>query len=349
MSDHLDKRAILNGTIASLLLLVAIYLGSGQLRHFDPALIPYTVAVVFATWGIVYRYSVWLQKPPTRLYWRRGWQLFLRPSRLPANVLRLIGLLVRNITLQLFIRRRSSKRWAAHVLISWGCIVAAMITFPLVLGWVHFEADPANPANYRAYLLGMPAGSFPSESLVGWMTFHALDFCAIAVIIGMAIAMRRRMGDRGAITVQQFTMDFVPLVMLFAVCVTGLMLTVSALWLRGHSYSFIALLHAFSVIVTLLYLPFGKFFHIFQRPANLGVQYYKQEGAATEQTVCARCGQEFAPRMHTEDLKTVLDQLGFDYRYEQGHYQDVCPMCRRKLLAINQLAALENAGEGPFM
>jgi hypothetical protein len=215
-----------------------------------------------------------------------------------------------------------------------------MITFPLVLGWVHFEADPANPANYRAYLLGMPAGSFPSESLVGWMTFHALDFCAIAVIIGMAIAMRRRMGDRGAITVQQFTMDFVPLVMLFAVCVTGLMLTVSALWLRGHSYSFIALLHAFSVIVTLLYLPFGKFFHIFQRPAQIGVGFYKDAGARGEQAQCRRCGQPYASAMIVRDLTTVERQLGFSYEMEpsQGadHYQQICPRCRRALFGLAQ-------------
>src|SRR4029079_8756032 len=116
-----------------------------------------------------------------------------------------------------------------------------------------------------------------------------------------ALAMRRRVADRGAMTVQQFAMDFVPLIMLFSVCVTGLMLTVSALWLRGHSYSFIALLHAFSVIVALLYLPFGKFFHIFQRPANLGVQYYKREGADSPQALCKTCGMAYASLLHVED------------------------------------------------
>lgn len=345
MASQLDRRALVNGVVASVLLVIAIYFGSGMMRHFDPALITYTVAVIFATFGIVYRYSIWLQKPPTRLYWRRGWELCLRPSRIPANLLFLAKLFWNNIVLQTFIARRSGPRWAAHFLISWGCIVAVAVTFPLVFGWVHFEADPTNPANYRAYMLGFPAGSFPAQSLVGWMTFHVLDFCAVAIIVGMALAMRRRMGDRGAMTVQQFGMDFVPLVMLFSVCVTGLMLTVSAMFLHGHSYSFIALVHAFTVIVTLLYLPFGKFFHIFQRPANLGVQYYKQEGARTERAVCARCGEEFASRLQTEDLKAVLDELGFDYRYEDGtHYQDVCPTCRRRLMAVNQRAAIGDTG-----
>jgi hypothetical protein len=44
--------------------------------------------------------------------------------------------------------------------------------------------------------------------------------------------------------------------------------------------------------------------------------------------------------MQIDDLKTVLDQLGFNYRfataYGEVHYQDICPACRRRLLALNQ-------------
>lgn len=345
VQSHLDFKAIRNGVVASLLLIAAIYLGSGKLRNFDPALIAYTSATVFATFGIVYRYSVWLQKPPTQLYWRRGWQLFLRPSRLPGNLLRLVKLLLSGFVLQRFIQRRSNLRWAAHFLISWGCLVAFAVTFPLVLGWIHFESAPNDPAMYRAMVFGIPAGTFPANSLVGWITFHILDFCAVAIIVGMALAMRRRMYDKGAMSLQSFSMDFLPIIMLFAVCITGLMLTVSAIWMHGHSYSFIALLHAFSVIVLLLYLPFGKFFHIFQRPANLGVQYYKQEGAETEQALCKRCGEAYASQMHVKDLKKVLDELGLDQRFDDGtHYQEICPACRRRNLAVNQLEAIGGPG-----
>ena len=59
---------------------------------------------------------------------------------------------------------------------------------------------------------------------------------------------------------------------------TGLALTVSQEWLRGASYSFLAILHAITVIAALLFLPFGKFFHIFQRPAQLGVKLYQEAG-----------------------------------------------------------------------
>lgn len=43
-----------------------IVVGSRKLQNFDPALVIYTFATIFATWGVVYHYNVWLQKPPTR-------------------------------------------------------------------------------------------------------------------------------------------------------------------------------------------------------------------------------------------------------------------------------------------
>jgi hypothetical protein len=51
------------------------------------------------------------------------------------------------------------------------------------------------------------------------------------------------------------------------------MLTASYSWMKGYGYDFLAILHAITVIFTLLWLPFGKFFHIFQRPAQLGVSF----------------------------------------------------------------------------
>ncbi len=345
MRDKLDVRAIRSGITASAILIIAIYFGSGQLKHFDPALIAYTSATIFATFGIVYRYSVWLQKPPTALYWRRGWELFLRPSRIAGNLVKLAKLFMQYFVFQVFIGKRSHVRWAAHFLMAWGCLIAAAVTFPLVFGWVHFEADPTNPALYQSFVLGLHAGTFPANSLVGWVTFHILDFCAVAVITGMAFAFKRRMYDKGAMSVQTFSMDFLPLILLFAVSVTGLMLTASAIWMRGHSYSFLALLHAFSVILTLLYLPFGKFFHIFQRPAGLGVQFYKQEGRETEQAHCRNCTEPFASLLHVNDLKEVIKDLGIDQSQNGGfHYQEICPTCRRKLIALNQLEAIGGNG-----
>jgi hypothetical protein len=122
------------------------------------------------------------------------------------------------------------------------------------------------------------------------------------------------------------------------------MLTASYTWMRGYGYTFIAILHAITVIGTFLWLPFGKFFHIFQRPAQLGVGFYKDAARASEKAHCRRCGHAFSSRMHVEDLIVVERQLG--YRYEianvEGsarhpeHYQWICPPCRRASFAAAQ-------------
>ncbi len=65
-----------------------IVLGSRNLRHFDAALVGYTFATLFAVFGITRRYALWLQRPPTAMYWRRGWTVFwrlLRPRHLVSN------------------------------------------------------------------------------------------------------------------------------------------------------------------------------------------------------------------------------------------------------------------------
>jgi hypothetical protein len=119
--------------------------------------------------------------------------------------------------------------------------------------------------------------------------------------------------------------------------VTGLMLTASYTWMRGYAYDFLAILHAITVIFTLLWLPFGKFFHIFQRPAQLGVGFYRDAGARGEQQPCLRCGNPFAPAMMVEDLMVVERQLGFTYEMPGGaHYQQICPRCRRALFGLAQ-------------
>jgi hypothetical protein len=159
------------------------------------------------------------------------------------------------------------------------------------------------------------------------------------VIAGVMIAMRRRMRDRDAAAMQQLGEDIMPLVLLFAISITGLMLVVSYEWMHGYAYEFLAILHAAVVIITLVWLPFGKFFHIFQRPAQLGVSFYKDAGLRGEQAHCLRCGEPYASKMHIEDLIEVEKQLGYAYQVNEhsvDHYQRVCPRCRRLLPAIAQ-------------
>lgn len=328
--------AFLGGAFAAALLLAGIYFGSGRLERFDQPLAAYAAATVFAAFGITYRYLMWLQRPPTWQYFRASWRLFFRPRFLVRNALKLIALLWSYIITQKFIEQRSVTRWLAHMGIAWGCLLAFAVTFPLSWGWIHFDVA-ANGHDYVVKLMNVRQMQFDPNSVIGFLFFHVLDISSILILGGMALAMRRRMYDHGAQAVQSFAADLLPLFLLFSICITGLMLTASQMLMGGAHYSFISLLHAFTVIITLLYFPFGKFFHVIQRPAQIGVAYYKQEGEAAAMARCARSGQPYQTAMHHDDLSAVMRELGFDF----GGHQDLSPEEKRKLIALNQAQAID--------
>jgi hypothetical protein len=263
----------------------------------------------------------------------------LREEPLLPLLARAAKLATTHLFAQTFIRRRSRQRWWGHQLIFWGCLLAVAITFPLVFGWVHFRTDPQDQNVYVAHLFGFAAGSFRLGTPIAWLTFHGLDVAAILVLAGISLALARRLRERGALALQSFDRDFFPLILLFAVSVTGLALTVSTMFMRGSLYSFLAMIHAVTVIATLLYIPFGKFFHIIQRPAQIGVKLIAEAGARRPPAVCPRCKEPFAPQAQIEDLRVVLGELGFDYRLpgDGGHWQAHCPGCKRRSVAAAQL------------
>lgn len=316
------------GLAASAILTVLVIIGSRNLENFDSALFGYTVASVVAFGAIFFRYAIWLQRPATRAYFLRGLQLFFERKKFGRSAATASKTLATNLIEQRFIFKRDRLRWLMHLLIMWGCILSALITFPLVFGWVSFRLE--GESGYRAYVFGFPLNLMEGRSLIAWVTFHALDFTAIMVIAGCAIAIHRRLRDRGAIAVQTFLLDFVPHLLLIAICVSGLMLTASSLWFGGYMYSFIALSHQALVIMTLFFLPFGKLFHIIQRPASIGVELYQNRSEQMDQAVCPRCGTAFVGQLWLDDLKHVVNELGFDYRLENGNtLQDYCPRCKR--------------------
>jgi nitrate/nitrite transporter NarK len=324
-------------TLVTLVLAALIVVGSRNLQHFDAALVGYTFATLFAAFGISYRYAMWLNRPPTRMYWRRGWQAFFSRRTLGGNALSLGRRAFVEFAANAYIFRRDRLRGLAHWLIMWGCVLAAAITFPLVWGWIHFETVPGDLHMYRTFVFGLPVQDFPVESFFAFVIFHGLVWASFLVIGGVMLAFRRRMVDHGAVAVQQFNQDILPLLLLFAISVTGLMLTASYTWMRGYAYEFLAILHAATVVVTLLWLPFGKLFHVFQRPAQLGVGFYRDAGRRGEQASCRRCRQPFASAQMVHDLVTVEHELAFRYELPGGgHYQNVCPKCRRALFGLAQ-------------
>jgi hypothetical protein len=341
----IDRRAATWGVLAVLVALAVAVLGSGNLRWFDAALVGYLFGTLFAIFAVVYRYLIWLRRPPTARLNRRGWEAFRLRGRRGRNAAALPGLVVGNLLVQSFIRGRSRSRWVAHQLVFWGCVLAALVTFPLVFGLLHFESVGQNGREYRTVVGELETFSFDSRSFAGWLVFHLLDIAAVLVLAGVFVFLARRLRDPGALATERSN-DFLALAGLFAVSVTGLALTASNLWMDGRFYVFLNTVHALTVIVGLMYIPFGKLFHIFQRPANLGVAYYKRKGAEGPQQTCSRCGEPFASQLQMTDLKEVLPQVGFDYTLEggQGSYQDHCPPCRRKLVALAQSRAVGGFG-----
>src|SRR3569832_664047 len=129
-----------------------------------------------------------------------------------------------------------------------------------------------------------PVGEFSLGSVVAFVLFHGLVWSALMVLSGVVLAFRRRDPACGAAAMQQFGEDILPLLMLGAISITGLLLTISYTWLKGYAYDLLAILHAITVIVTLLWLPFGNLFHVFQRPAQFVVALYMETKQHTKQT-----------------------------------------------------------------
>jgi hypothetical protein len=311
-----------------------IVLGSRNLRDYDPILLTYTFGVLFSAFAVAYRYAVWLQRPPTRLYMKRGRELLFKGNAL-RNFLFAARSAYENLAAQRFIRRRSFVRWLIHFSIAWGTVLAGAVTFPLVFGWLHFETRADDPLVYRVILFGLGVFQFHTQSLWRFLMFNLLNLSAVMVIVGVGLSLHRRLRSPASLSRQQFGNDIVPLLLLLAISVTGLMLTFSMHALGGRGYPVLSLVHAVTVSATLLYIPFGKFFHIFQRPAHLAVLLYRRENAAAAPAVCRRCGGPFAGAMHVRDLKAVMADSGFALDLE------VCPACKRKQLGAAHARAME--------
>jgi hypothetical protein len=335
----LDRRGAAAGAIAVLLLSGGIVLGSGNLRHYDPVLLTYTFGVVFSAFAAAYRTAVWMQRPPTKMFLRRLWEVLRRGNPL-YNVFFLSKAAGVNLAAQRFIRRRSFLRWATHFLIAWGSMIAGAVTFPLVFGWLHFETRLDDPETYRVLAFGLCVGEFSMHSMLRYVMFNLLNISAVMVITGVAMALHRRLREAGAMSRQQFGNDIVPLLLLLAISLTGLMLTFSTHFLGGAGYSVLSLVHAMTVTMTLVYMPFGKFFHIVQRPLHLAVMLYRRDNEAAAPAVCRRCGAGYAGAMHIADLKKTLVECGLNLEV------DVCPPCKRKQLGRAQARLIERVQNG---
>lgn len=330
-------RATLVGFLGATIIIAGIYLGSRQFKDFDVALVPYAAATVFAAFALGQRYAVWIARPPTARLFRRIIELLFVPGAILKNWATLVRGILRTVGTQRFIYHRSALRWAAHFCLMWGCLLAFAVTFPLSFGWIRFETARNSQEVYEAFVFGIRVFRTNLASPMASLLFNVLVVASVVVIVGVLLSLYRRGRDRGVLAVQDAATDLLPLLLLFAISATGLLLTISTHYMNGYRYDFLSQTHAVTVILLLLYAPYGKLFHIFQRPTQLGVHVYREVGAASEQAVCIRCEQPFASAMQIADLKQIEAGIGVRYGLRGGkHYQDVCPACRRKNLALLQ-------------
>lgn len=341
-TSPVERKAILTGLGVAGILTVLIIVGSRGFLHFDSALLGYAVSTVFAVLGITYRYVIWLNRPATKLYWKRGWQLFWNRRNFMKHKGLIPLTILDNLLLQSFIMKRGFWRWFMHFNIMWGCVLAAFVTFPLVFGWLTFAL--VNPDLYRIQVFGFDTFvTMEVRSWTAWLVFHALDISAVMCLMGLTIAIARRLRNRELLATQRFGFDFVPLFLLLLISVTGLMLTGTDLFLEGRFHSAISLIHQAIVIMSILYLPFGKFFHIVERPAAIGIELYQKVSEAESQHECKRCGEKFTSAMHVADIKETLKEAGFNFAMpkaapapaadsgQETSLQDYCPRCKRVL------------------
>lgn len=316
-------------TAVAAVLVVLIYVGSRGLKDFDAALVGYAVGSVFALAGLVYRYTLWITRPPTWRYFRAGWRHFLSWRNFRQYTTLIPRAWWTDILAQTFILRRSFTRWAMHMAISWGVVLSCAITFPLTFGWLRFTLVP--PQAYKLWFFGVPLFTFPLEGVTAFLAFHALDLTALLLVVGIVIALWRRATDAGLVATQRFSFDLMPLVLLLAVALTGLALTGSSLFWAGRYYWFISLTHQVVVVAWLVSLPFGKFFHIIERPATIGVTLSRAVDAGS--VPCARCRTPLPSSHFVDDLKATLVDLGqrYDLGPGEGSLEDYCPTCKRLL------------------
>jgi hypothetical protein len=360
----LRARSIFIGILAAVILILLIAIGSRGFHWFDAALIGYAVATIFATAAVTYKYAFWLYRPPTGRYWRQSWRLFLSYENFRRYTVLIPKAIITDLFSQNFIRRRGLYRWITHQCIFWGVVLSCCITFPLTFGWLRFTQTPTGL--YQIWFFGFPLFTLPADSVFAFLLFHALDWTALLLLIGLILAFHRRFHDLALIAVQRFRFDIVPLALLMAIVVSGLALTADSLWLGGVYYWYISLAHQAVVVLWLISLPFGKFFHIIERPATVGMQLYWRTGEDTEMEHCARCGEPFAPVRFIQDLKRTLYDVGENYtvsetpaptqstqskgdmREERATsklwWQDFCPSCKRVMRAQANLVALGREG-----
>ncbi len=306
-------------TITGLAILVLI--GTRMFTHIDLNLYGYMVGTLVFIGGFFYRFIAWGERPPAKIFIKKGLKLIFRKSTAKTAV--------NHLAIYDFIKNRGLYRWVQHILIGWGCVLACLVTFPLVFSWMYFTME--DNGYYTVVVMGMDLIKIKSDGIIAWFSYNALNISAIMVITGVCMALYRRLKNMQARAEQKFIYDFLPLYLLMLISVTGLLLTVQNVFLHGWMQPQMSLIHQFSVIVTLIYLPFGKLAHIPFRPMSVFARNYREHYGEQQMKECKVCGNHFVSVEQSNDVINVLGANEIEFSMKDGfNLAELCLPCRRK-------------------
>jgi NNP family nitrate/nitrite transporter-like MFS transporter len=166
-------------TLLTGVLIAAIVLGSRNLQNFDPALVMYTFAIIFATWGVIYHYSVWIRKPPTYVYWQRGWQLF-KERGIIRSFSNLVPMVATHLLAQTFIAKRSRLRWAMHQMIFLGVRAGNADHVPAGIRMDQFHQCPERPDDVRSPPVRVCRRQFPVAYIYCAASISRTRYCSLS-------------------------------------------------------------------------------------------------------------------------------------------------------------------------
>ncbi|MFD6440727.1 hypothetical protein ACFWDG_13120 [Peribacillus sp. NPDC060186] len=297
------------------------FFGTRMFTHVDLNLYGYMVGTIIFIGGFFYRFIAWGERPPTKIFIKKGIKLLFRKSTPKTSV--------EHLATYNFIWNRGIYRWTQHVLIGWGCILSCFVTFPLVFGWMYFTMD--DNGYYNIIAMGIRVITVPANGIIANLSYNALNITAVMVIAGVCMALYRRLKNMQARAEQKFMYDFLPLYMLLLVSITGLALTFMNIALHGAGQPAMSLIHQWSVIITLIYLPFGKLAHIPFRPMSVLARNYREHYAEQSMKGCKVCGDEFVSTEQSKDVVEVLGVNNIEFQTKEGHHlAEMCLPCRRK-------------------
>jgi nitrate reductase gamma subunit len=320
----------------TLVLFFTVWVGTGNFQHIDMALLGYLLSSFIFAIGLTIRMCSWLLRPATHQVIKRSLKNLKDKKRVKRNIAAILKTAFENIFLQKFIFKRGIYRGIQHFLIAWGCIGSFAITFGLTFGWLHFNLVDSD--TYQIVVMGVPTITMKAHGILAEMIYNGLNITAMMVLVGVCMALARRIIDKDVKVTQRFEFDLVPLYLLLAVTVSGLLLTVSYMFLNGWMHHYITLVHQITVVVMLIYFPFGKLFHLPIRPLATAVPMNYQEEWKVDTRPCKKCGVTYSSDEQIEDVKGILQAQNFDLQLADGSFlADYCPACRRRMRVMKQL------------